>query len=308
LRIVLLCATERGLRFLRRLRELCPSDELTVVSFPEDPWEPPFLEAIREEARTAGADFFETRDVAGARMAGFWRSAAVELVIAVSWRYLIPPSVHRRPGLQAVVFHDALLPRYRGFAPVSWAILNGETETGATLFHLSDEVDSGDIIDQVAIPLGPDETVAEAMEAVTRAYLDLLERNLEPLKAGKAARRPQDHSAATYCAKRLPEDNRIAWEWPARRIHDFIRGLTRPYQGAFTTFEGRRLTIWKARPWPAHRYVGNIPGAVAEILPGRGPLVLTGSEPLLLERVEPEGAGEMDAADLLKSIKIRLGK
>src|SRR5436309_9099782 len=188
--------TMRGATFLKRLRDLSSQSHLVVFSFREEPWEAPYLDDIRQLTLSYGGQFFETRKVENETQ--FWESTAVDLMILVSWRYMIPPRVYRRPRLGTFVFHDSLLPEYRGFAPTCWAIVNGEDHTGVTLFEISEEMDAGPVVDQERVPIGPIETIAEVLERVTDAYLRLLERNLPRLLAGSAPRAAQDHRRATY--------------------------------------------------------------------------------------------------------------
>ena len=137
--VVLLCATDRGLQFLGKLVAMLPAGaRLSVVSFREEPVEPPFLDAVQSAATAAGARFFETRSVAGPKMAEFWAGERVDLMFAVSWRYMIPREIYERPTFGTYVFHDSLLPTYRGFAPTVWAIANGEDHTGVTLFRIAE--------------------------------------------------------------------------------------------------------------------------------------------------------------------------
>lgn len=309
MRIALLAATNRGLLVLRKLRALAPAAELVVFSFPEEPWEPPFLDAIRSETKSIGGTFFEARKVGGDKLKSFWESTPVDLMLAVSWRYMVPPEIYRRATLGAFVFHDSLLPAYRGFAPTAWAILNGEDHTGATLFEISPDVDAGDIVDQQRVPIGPDETIATVMERVTGAYLQLLEKNLAALMQGTAPRRKQDHARATYTCRRAPEDNRIDWRASTRSVLNLIRATTSPYPGAFTFLEKQKLTVWAAQaPAPALNYLGRVPGRVVEIRPGVGAVVLTGDGSVLLTRVQLEGGASVCAADVLGSLAMTLGR
>lgn len=304
MRIALLCATQRGKLLLDRLRELAPAAELVVASFREEPHEPPFLDEIRAAALRHGAVFREMKK-ADADPA-FW--AGLDLMLVACWRYRIPPSIYQRPRRGTFVFHDSLLPRYRGFAPTVWAIINGEAETGATLFRIAEGVDTGDIVAQERVPIGPDETIDQVMARVTEAYLRLLASNLQPLLDGTARATPQDPAQATYTCKRLPEDNRIDWARSTAQIHNLIRATTRPYPGAFTFLAGRKLTIWSARPVvPAVRYVGAVPGRVVEILPGQGSMVLTGDGQLLVRRVQLDGEPETEATQVLRRLSQTLG-
>jgi methionyl-tRNA formyltransferase len=308
--IVLLCATDRGLQFLGKLVAMLPAGaRLTVVSFREEPVEPPFLDAVKSAATSAGARFFETRNVAGPRMADFWASEDADLMFAVSWRYMIPVEVYERPKFGTYVFHDSLLPAYRGFAPTVWAIANGEDHTGVTLFRISEEVDAGDVVAQRRIAIGPDDAISTVMPAVTKTYLQLLDENLVALASGTAKATPQNHAAASYTCKRLPGDNTIDWAASTARIHNLIRAVSRPYSGATTSLASHALTVWAAeRVADAKPYVGRVPGRVVAVLPGKGSIVLTGDGAVLLTRVQAEGGEEKCAADVLDSISMTLGR
>ncbi len=285
--IAIACATRRGYRLLEALIALQPSAELTVFCFREDAHEPPFLDDIRLLALDHGARFFEGRRIGAQR--DFWETAPVDLMLVVSWRYLIPAEIYRRPSRGTFVFHDSLLPTYRGFAPTVWAIVNGEDHTGATLFEIADAVDSGEMVAQRRVPIAPDDTIAEVMEQVTQAYLALLAENLPALLDGSAPRTPQDQALATFTCKRLPDDNKIHWTNSTIVIYNLIRAVTTPYPGAFTTLAGRKLILWAARP-VERRYVGSVPGRVVEIK-AEGSVVLTGDGALLITEVQFEGRG-----------------
>ena len=307
--VVLLCATDRGLQFLGKLVAMLPAgSRLTVVSFREEPVEPPFLDAVKSAATSAGGRFFETRNIAGPAMADFWKGEDVDLMFAVSWRYMIPREIYERPKFGTYVFHDSLLPTYRGFAPTVWAIANGEDHTGVTLFRISEKVDAGDVVTQRRIAIGPDETIAAVMSAVTQTYLQLLGENFTALASGTAKTTPQNHAAASYTCKRLPGDNTIDWAASAARIHNLIRATGHPYSGAMTTLASRPLIVWAAERIAAKNYVGRVPGRVVEVLPGKGSVVLTGDGALLLTHTQAEGGEERCAADVLDSISMTLGR
>lgn len=309
MRIALLCATRRGYLFLKKLTELLPQCQLVVFSFREEAWEPAFLDDIRELTVASGGQLFEATQVGSPRWSKFWKSTSVDLMFVVSWRYMIPATVYRRPRLGTFVFHDSLLPQYRGFAPTVWAIINGETHTGVTLFEIADEVDAGDIVDQQRIPIGMDDSIAVVMERVTQAYLDMLERNLDKLMDRSAPRYPQDHSRATYTCKRTPDDNRIDWTASSRSIYNLIRAVSAPYPGAYTHLSGQRIRVWAARELAnAHQHVGRIVGRVVERRPGEGSVVLTGDGALLLTQVQLEGGDIVSAAEVLDSVSQTLGR
>ena len=165
-----------------------------------------------------------------------------------------------------------------------WAIVNGEDHTGVTLLEMREGIDEGAIADQRRIQIGEDETIAEVMERVSDAYVDLLHANLDKLCTGGVTVREQDVVRATYACKRLPEDNRIDWRAPSRRVLDLIRGVTRPYPGAWTTLDGEKVVIWSAAADPSsRRYAGRVPGRVIALSP---PAVLTGDGAIVLHELE----------------------
>lgn len=309
MRIVLCCATNRGLRFAQEVRRLRPNDDLVVLCFREEPHEPPFFDGIRAWCEQADAVFIETRVVGSSAMDSFWADHPVDLLFAVSWRYMIPRHVRERARLGSFVFHDSMLPAYRGFSPTVWAMANGETQTGVSLISMEEEVDSGDLVDQVVVPIGPSDRIDAVMESVTRAYLEMLGRNMPALAEGRATRRPQDAALASWCCRRLPSDNEIDWARPTRDIHNLIRAVSRPYPGAFTYLEGRRMIVWDAQPHPdGERYVGRVPGRVVQVQPGRGSVVLTGDSALMVREIGWDQDGSLPADRELRSIGMTLGR
>ena len=307
--VLVFCATQRGVSFLEKLFDLLPDANYYIFSFRETLHEPPFFESIKQLASTRQARFIDATGFSTEAYQTACESIEIDLLFAVSWRYMIPIQLADKARRVAVVFHDALLPRYRGFAPTVWAILNGESQTGATLFHLSDSADSGDIIAQRNIPIAPDDTIAQVMSRVTQSYLDLLEINLPLLLNGTAPRYPQDASRATYTCKRIPEDNEINWHRSTQEIYNLIRGVTHPYPGAFTWLNGKKITIWSASiPPDAKPYCGRIPGAVAEIRSNGDVIILTADGMLCVHTVQIEGTEEIPAASVIKRYASRLGR
>ncbi len=295
-RAVLLCAGKIGHESLRRFIATHAKALAGVCSYPIEPPQEHALGRIRALAQQQGVPFTD-RDPAAALTE--WNP---DLAFAIKWRSMLPA----RPGL--IVFHAALLPRYRAFAPIPWPIINGETETGVTMLHAAAEVDAGDVIDQRPIAITPDDDAATLEDKVSHTVADMLCDNFAALAAGTAPRRPQDHSRATWCVWRGPEDGAIDWRAPTRRIHDLVRGLTVPYPGAFTMLGGRELTVWKTTLATGGRtYVGSIPGKVERILPGEAVNVLTGDGIIGLVDVQLDGEPPRKAWEVITRLRTRLG-
>jgi methionyl-tRNA formyltransferase len=223
------------------------------------------------------------------------RSWAPDLILSFYYRNMIHEEILKIPRLGAFNMHGSLLPKYRGRVPINWAILHGEKTTGVTLHHMVKRADAGDIVDQEAVPIGPDDTAQEVFnKCVTAARLVLL-RQIEALTAGTAPRRAQDESQATYFGGRKPEDGQIDWTQSAENIYNLIRAVTQPYPGAFTQVDGNKLFIWWARPL---KEPGGAPGQVISI----DPLVIaTGSGSLEIINYEwdEEAAHELTTGQVL---------
>ena len=147
---------------------------------------------------------------------------------------MLPMPLLRKARLGAWNMHGSLLPKFRGRAPLNWAILKGETETGVTLHEMTEKPDAGRIVDQQAVPIGPDETAVEVFHKMTEAADKVLRRSIKDLVSGNPKFRPNDLSRGSYFGRRRPEDGRIDWSKSAKEIHDLVRAVAPPFPGAFT--------------------------------------------------------------------------
>jgi methionyl-tRNA formyltransferase len=141
--------------------------------------------------------------------------------------------------------HGSLLPKYRGRAPVNWAILHGETQTGATLHVMEVKPDAGDIVGQASVNIEPDETATEVFEKVTQAAVTVIQQVLPELIQGKVPRKPNELSKGSYFGGRKPADGQIHWDQTAKQVHDLVRAVAPPYPGAFTDHQGKRMIVAK---------------------------------------------------------------
>jgi methionyl-tRNA formyltransferase len=225
------------------------------------------------------------------------RDMRPDIIFSFYYRNMIRDEILRIPRLGAFNIHGSLLPKYRGRAPINWAVIHGEKETGATLHRMIKRADAGDIVDQEVVPIGPDDTAFDVFNKVTAAAREVLERKLDAIKAGTAPRTPQDESQATCFGGRKPEDGRIDWRQSSESIYNLIRAVTHPYPGAFTEVNGKRLFIWQAKP--LSRGEGK-PGIVLCSDPLR---VATGLGSLEIIRYQWEGDPEEAAADVIHDLR-----
>ncbi len=173
-----------------------------------------------------------------------------DLLVVIGWYHLIPARVRELAPLGTVGVHWSLLPKYRGGSPLVWAIINGETQTGASLFYLEEKIDAGKIVAQTAVSIGEHEEVGDLIRKLNEVSARLAGEHIPKILRGTAAAWEQAEADATFFPARLPEDGEIDWHWPARRIYDFIRAQTLPYPCAFTYYGGHKIKVVKASLQP----------------------------------------------------------
>ncbi|MES2933596.1 MAG: formyltransferase [Pseudomonadota bacterium] len=172
---------------------------------------------------------------------------APDFIFSFYYRHMLPVGLLALAKHGAFNMHGSLLPKYRGRVPVNWAVLHGETETGATLHEMAAKPDAGAIIAQTAVPILPDDTAFEVFGKLTVAAEQTLWQALPALLSGTWVRQPNNVSAGSYFGGRKPEDGRIDWRQPAQQVYNLIRAVAPPYPGAFTEIKGRTYVIAKAR-------------------------------------------------------------
>jgi methionyl-tRNA formyltransferase len=175
------------------------------------------------------------------------RSLTPDFLFSFYYRSMLSPAVLSLVGGRAYNMHGSLLPKYRGRTPVNWAILRGESETGATLHEMVERPDAGRIVDRMAVPILPDDVALDVFRKVTVAAELVLHRSLPRLIDGSATLTPQDLSQGSYFGGRKPGDGRIDWKRGAREIHDLVRAVAPPYPGAFTTVGAHELRLLRTR-------------------------------------------------------------
>jgi methionyl-tRNA formyltransferase len=228
------------------------------------------------------------------------RALRADLQVVVAFR-MLPEAVWQMPPLGTLNLHASLLPRYRGAAPINWAIINGETETGLTTFLLRHEIDTGDLLFQERVAIGPDETAGELHDRMMHLGAALVLRTVRAIEAGQARPQSQEDRQATHAPKIFTETCRIAFDRPTRQVHDFVRGLS-PYPGAWTRLDGKTLKILRARP-AAPAPIAPPPGRF--LSDGRTYLrVATADGALDLQEIQLEGKRRMGVKEFLNGYKL----
>ena len=219
-----------------------------VFTHRDQPGETIWFASVAELARRRGIDCRMPEDPNGDEVFQACRAARPDFLFSFYYRRMLGPRLLALAPRGAYNLHGSLLPRCRGRAPVNWAIVNGERETGATLHVMDAKPDHGAIVDQEAVPIGADDTAREVFDRVTEAAARVVARSVPRLVAGTAVLTPQQHVAGQYFGGRRPQDGRLGADWPARRLHDLVRGVAPPeYPGAFFDAVGRRIAIDRTR-------------------------------------------------------------
>lgn len=231
------------------------------------------------------------------------RALGADVQVVVAFR-MLPEAVWSMPRLGTLNLHASLLPAYRGAAPINWAIIRGETETGVTTFKLQQEIDTGAVIFQEKLPIGPDETAGALHDRLMETGARLMLRTLEAMAAGDYPLIPQQSPEAAGAAdktapKIFKEDCRIRWEQPLSAVYDLIRGLS-PYPGAWTQMNGKVLKIYKAKKIPAEAVP--LPGTVSTDQAGFMHIAAGGGW-IAVESLQLEGKKRMEIREFLRGFR-----
>ncbi len=269
-------------------------DVAAVITHRDDPGEEVWWERLTERAETRGIPVHlpDKADLKGDAFTELAASYRPQFIFSFYSRWMIPGRVLALAPRGAYNLHGSLLPRYRGRAPVNWALVKGETRTGVSLHRMVAKPDAGDLVAQEAVSIAPADTAFTLYRTLEAAAAALLDRTLPLLREGRAGAAPLDLAEGSYFGGRTPEDGRFSWEWPAREIYNLVRAVTHPYPGAFTTLAGRKLLVWWAVP--SGRRSEHVPGTVlaADL---DGITVATGDGALRLVTLQLEGEPELPA-------------
>jgi len=214
-----------------------------VVTHEEDPQEVVHFASVIETARRYGLPLALPGNAGDPAFVDRIVGLAPDFIFSFYYRQMLPSSILAAARRGALNMHGSLLPRYRGRAPINWVVIKGETETGASLHYMTDKPDAGDIVDQQAVPILPDDTAYDVFNKVTVAAEIVMWRSLPGLVSGDIKATRQDPRAASYFGRRRPEDGEIDWSAHAKTVHDLVRGVAPPYPGAYTMLGRSKLRI-----------------------------------------------------------------
>jgi methionyl-tRNA formyltransferase len=237
-----------------------------VLTHRDDPKEAIWFESVAGCAARHGIPAITPGDANAAATVARVKKAKPDFIFSFYYRKMLGPKLLALAPRGAFNMHGSLLPKYRGRAPVNWAILKGETETGATLHEMVAKPDAGRIVDQERVAIGADDLAVDVFRKVTAAAGAVLDRALPGLLDGSAALREQDLAAGSYFGGRKPEDGRIDWSRPAREVHDLVRAVAPPFPGAFTEIGDERVRVLHTKLEPGLQPRPGGPGLYRENL------------------------------------------
>jgi UDP-4-amino-4-deoxy-L-arabinose formyltransferase/UDP-glucuronic acid dehydrogenase (UDP-4-keto-hexauronic acid decarboxylating) len=268
-----------GLEFL-----LDAGDEvLAAVTHRDDPKEKRPFRSLADLAALRGVPVLYGGELGRKGIADLVRGRRPDIILSFYYRDMIPMDAIGAAPRGGLNLHGSLLPRLRGRAPINWALVECEERTGVTLHHMTARADAGDIVAQRGFPIGPRDTALDLFRRAVEETKALLRDAWPRVRDGTAPRIPQDESKATCRGRRTPEDGRIDWTLPTRRIDGLVRAVTDPFPGAFTFAGGRKLMVWSGRPADGRGEPGTVVG---------DDVVATGDGAYRIERCEIVGMQE----------------
>jgi methionyl-tRNA formyltransferase len=257
---------------------------------------------VKDAAAAAGIPVYQPQKIRAEESYEYFRDAAPDVVVIIAYGQIIPARLIEIPRLGWINLHGSLLPKYRGAAPIHWAIAKGETRTGLTTMQIDAGLDTGPMLLKHETEIAPDETAPELYARLAEAGAPLIVETLRGLASGTITPTPQDNSQATLAPPLKKDDGRINWSLPAQTIYNRIRGF-HPWPGAFTTFRGKQCAIW-GKPAPDQSGVTSTPGTIRAN--GADVDVTCGEETTLrLEFVQLEGRNKISAREFANGARLQ---
>ncbi len=286
-------------------------DVVAVVSQPDRPkgrkrvLTPP---PVKVAAQKHGLPVLQPEKLRAQEAVDALRQWQPDLIVTAAYGQILPKAVLDLPKHGCINVHASLLPKYRGGAPIHYAVMHGEEKSGVTIMYMAEGLDTGDIISKVEVPIMVDDTTGSLHDKLSSAGAALLQETVPQLLAGTAARVPQDDALATYAPNISRDDERIDWTKSAQAIFNQVRGLN-PWPVAFTTLQGEVWKIWRAAiadpdSMPdVHRPIGSVVSAAQDRI-----IVQTGTGQVALLDIQPQGKRAMSVSDWLKGRKLDEGE
>lgn len=269
---------------------------------------------VKECALAADVPVYQPATLRDEESEALLHSLAPDVVVVVAYGKILPPWLIRLPKYGCINVHASLLPKYRGAAPIHWAILNGDTETGVTIMQMNDGLDTGDMLEVIPIGIKPDETTGELFDRIAPMGGEVINEVLAKAIAGTLQPVKQDDTLATYANKITKDMGALDWNRSAEELANQIRGLS-PAPGCFTFLDdGKRIKVWQANVVKDTTLLSNLLPNVATTMPGtivavteKSFFVTTGSGVLEIVEVQPDNKKRMNAGDFCRGHQVKAG-
>jgi UDP-4-amino-4-deoxy-L-arabinose formyltransferase/UDP-glucuronic acid dehydrogenase (UDP-4-keto-hexauronic acid decarboxylating) len=275
-----------------------------VFTHADDPRENTWFDSAAETASAYEIPVFAPQDINHPMWVQRIRELSPDILFSFYYRKIVKSSILEIPAHGCFNLHGSLLPRYRGRCPINWAIINGETETGVTLHHMTTRADAGDIVRQEKVSIDAQDTAKALNDKLTAASIVMLDKILPMIKEGSAPRFRQDESLASHFGGRKPEDGRIDWTLPAEWIANLVRAVSRPYPGAFSYLGRKKCFFWNATPLPQPGKSPQ-PGTIVSTNPLE---IACGDGMLRIEAGQPEDGIYMTGIQLAGELNLVVGR
>ena len=258
---------------------------------------------VKDAAQALGLPLHQPEKVRAKEFVAAVRDLAPEIIVVAAFGQIIPQRILDIPPLGCLNVHGSLLPRWRGAAPMQYALMAGDVETGVTTMQMDAGLDTGDILQQATLPLDAIENLGELETTLAQVGADLLMQTLGALGRGDCPRLPQDPSEVTLSPSLPPDTGLLDWTRPARELHNLVRGVT-PKPGAYTFWQGKRLKVWKTEVVESSA----AEAGVIETIGASGITISTSKDALRLLEVQPESKGRMDAGSWARGARLASGQ
>lgn len=260
---------------------------------------------VKEVAMKYNLPVYQPKKVREPEFVEVLRGLKPDVMVVAAFGQIISKGILEMPKYGCINVHASLLPAYRGAAPIQWAVINGDKESGVTIMQMDEGIDTGDMIEKVVVPIVEDETGGSLFDKLSQAGAKLCVKVLQDLEDGKAVREKQPEESTTPYARMIDKKmGAIDWEKPAKEIEQLIRGLN-PWPSAYTRLQGKTLKIWKAEVLLEHSQ--EAPGQITEVTKD-SIVVQTGQGRLKILELQLEGKKRMDAASFLRGYALKEGE
>jgi len=305
MKIIFFGTSKFAVASLKRLKET-KHDVILVVTQPDrekgrnlEVSSPP----IKDEARKLGLTLYQTDDLSKSSSIEMLKKKEADLFIVVAFGQILKKELLDLPKLYSINLHASLLPKYRGAAPINWAIINGDKSTGVSVIKINEKMDAGDIILEKKVEILPTDTSESLALRLSKIGSNVLIEAIYDIKKGDIKFTKQDEKLATSAPKLKKEDGLIDWKKPADQIHNLVKGLI-PWPGAYTSWNGNLVKIWKTDL--DVRDFEQKPGQLAEVTQ-ESIVVKTGTGNLVIKELQLEGKKRLDTASFLRGNKLIVG-